>query len=346
MIKQFRDPQISKSLKRIIFFDIVFLIVFSGVILILDLYLASSKSKSNGKNPETEQAQCPSSIILIRESTAELTHPLFLTDVETESRNYFPLKGQLTKTIQDFIQKGKVNSASVYLRQLSDASWMSIGGDQTFFPGSLMKVPIMIYYLKQEELSPGFLNKEFLYVKPKESFPKQAYIGDSIKSGSRYKISELLHYMIEESDNNATYLLSKNLKPEPFRKIFTDLNIPPDEINDIKYEISPREYSKFFRVLYSATYINERLSQYGLDLLAHCRFTEGLARNLPEGTIVARKFGEHGANENLDFSEAGIVYKDNNPYLLIVMTNGTNHKDQTDLISEISDQVFKSVMNN
>lgn len=346
MMKQFRDPQISKLRKRIILFDLVFLIFLSTGIVILDIFLAGSKTKAAPADSAVNEAQCPSSIILIRESTAELTHPLFLTDVETESRNYRSLKGQLSKTIQDFIQKGAVNSASVYFRQLSDASWMSIGGDQTFFPGSLMKVPIMIYYLKQEELAPGFLNKELVYVKPKESFPKQAYKGDSITNGNRYKISELLHYMIEESDNNATYLLSQNLKPEPFRKIFTDLNIPPDEINDIKYIISPREYSKFFRVLYSSTYLNERLSQYGLDLLAHCRFMDGIARNLPEGTIVARKFGEHGANENLDFSEAGIVYKDNNPYLLIVMTHGTNHQVQTDLISAVSDQVFRNMSNN
>jgi beta-lactamase class A len=345
-MKELRDPLTSTPIKRIIFFDIVFLIVFSGVILFLDLYLASSKSKSEAKYPETAQAQCPSSIILIRESSAELIQPLLLTDVETESPNFATMKGQLSKTIQEFIRKGTINSASVYYRQLSDASWMSIKGDQTYFPGSLMKVAIMIYYLKQEELMPGFLNKQLIYKKPEQSFPKQAYKGDSIKSGSRYKISELLHYMIEESDNNATYLLSQNLKPEPFRKIFTDLNIPPDEINDINYEISPREYSKFFRVLYSSTYLDKRLSEYGLDLLAHCRFSEGLARTLPENIIVARKFGEHGANENLDFSEAGIVYKDNNPYLLIVMTEGTNHKDQTDLISKISDQVFKSMRNN
>jgi beta-lactamase class A len=250
------------------------------------------------------------------------------------------MKGEIRGVIKNFIEKGSIYSAAVYIRNLNDASWMSINGDQEYLPGSLMKVPIMIYYLKLEEEHPGYLNKEFHYVKPKESFPVQAYRGDSIESGRNYKISELLRYMIEESDNNATFLLSKNIQAEPFHKIFTDLDIPPDELNDIKYVISTRDYAKFFRVLFNSTYLDEKLSQYALDLLAHCKFTDGIARKLPQGTIIARKFGERGIDNTMDFSESGIIYKERNPYLLVVMTKGTNHKAQTDLISEISDRVF------
>jgi hypothetical protein len=45
-------------------------------------------------------------------------------------------------------------------------NWMGIGSDEQYLPGNLMKVPILIYYLKQEQEHPGTLRKEFLYESP------------------------------------------------------------------------------------------------------------------------------------------------------------------------------------
>jgi len=334
---------ISRMIRKLTVFHVVFLIIFCGFVVILSLYLSGSKPAALKKTQTSDTSQCPSYITLIRENDASLTHPLLLADVETESPNYLHLKVTLSKSIQKYVMKGSVQSASVYMRQLNDASWMSINGDQTYLPGSLMKLPIMIYFLKEEELHGGVLNKELFYEKPHESFPEQAYRGDSIKPGRKYKISELLRYMIEESDNNATHLLSKNIKADDFRRIFTDLDIPPDELNDVKYQIVAKNYAKFLRILYNATFLEEKLSQYALNLLANCKFTDGIVRKLPPGITVARKFGERGIDNLMDFSEGGIVYKDGNPYILVVMTRGTNQKDQVELISELSLEVFQSL---
>jgi beta-lactamase class A len=333
--------KLSKKLTSITFLKISFIISLCGFGVFFGLYLAGSKLYPEKNKPSEVSTPCASNLVIIRENEDNLIHPLLLVDVESESGNYLPLKGLLAKTISNYIQNGTVQTASVYLRQMRDGSWMSMAPNRNYYPGSLMKVPIMIYYLKQEELHPGYLNKEFLYEKPKQNFPSQIYRGDSISSGRKYKISELLRYMIEESDNNATFLLSKNLQPDLFRKIFTDLDIPPDEINDITYQTNVREYEKFFRVLYNATYLDDRLSQMALELLVGCKFNEGMARKIPQGISVARKFGEHGINNLMDFSEGGIVYKDGNPYILVVMTEGTDAHKQAALISEISDQVYQ-----
>ena len=299
------------------------------------------------KNTSAGQGDLPSTpkeskINLLREDGKTLIRPLLLVVVGEESSRYSNLKGKLTATIHDWEQKNSVRAVSVYIKDLNDASWMSIDGDQAYLPGSLIKVPIMIYFLKQEEEHPGTLKTTMLFEKPKHYFPSQEYKGDSILPGREYKISELLRYMIVESDNNATNLLSRRIKPDQFRKLFTDLEIPPDEINDVNYEISPREYSKFFRVLYNATYLDPALSEYGLNLLSECRFKDGIAKKLPPGTIVAGKFGERGINEVMDFSESAIVYKGNNPYSLTIMTKGTSVEQQTELISELSEEVYRS----
>jgi hypothetical protein len=42
----------------------------------------------------------------------------------------------------------------------------------------------------------------------------------------------------------------------------------------------------------------------------------------------------------MDFSESAIIYLKTGPYLITVMTNGTQIQDQTDLVSKLSDKVY------
>jgi len=319
----------------------------AGVIAItflVTLYLPKRSVSSAGSIANVHEKE--TSIKLLREDGKTLIRPLLLVMVGEESARYTTLKESLITTIHAWEQKSTVRNVSVFLKDLDDATWMGIDCDRTYMPGSLIKVPIMIYYLKEEERHPGTLNKSLVFEKPRQYFPAQEFKGDSISPGRNYKISELLRYMIVESDNNATNLLSRELEPDLFRKIFTDLEIPPDEINDVNYVISPRDYSRFFRVLYNATYLKPELSEYALRLLADCKFSEGIAKKIPAGTIVARKFGERGINDVIDFSESAIVFKGRTPYSLTIMTKGTSATQQTELISELSEMVFKSFKEN
>jgi beta-lactamase class A len=321
--------------------------VIAGIMAVTFLFSAYfPKRKAIPEDSVPAAPEKEASIKLLREDGKTLIRPLLLVMVGEESDKYASLKESLTAVIHHWQQKNIVRNVSVYLKDLSDATWMGIDYNQTYMPGSLIKVPIMIYFLKQEEKHPGTLNKSLVFEKPRHYFPAQEFKGDSIIPGRSYKISELLRYMIVESDNNATNLLSRELDPDQFKKIFSDLEIVPDEINDVNYVISPRDYSRFFRVLYNATYLNQELSEYGLRLLAGCKFSEGIAKNIPAGTIVARKFGERGINEVIDFSESAIVFKGKTPYSLTIMTKGTSAKQQTELISEISDIVYKSFQDN
>jgi beta-lactamase class A len=330
--------------RRTIIFYAVFLILLSGLTIAAHIYI----DKSHLHKTETvsvDNSGCPSSFTIVRENDKKLISRLYLADIETESSKYSTLKLELSRMILSYTEKGTVQTASVYCRNMNDGSWMSIDGDKLYMPGSLMKVPIMIYFLMMEQEHKGILNRELLYEKPKQNFPSQVYRGDSILSGRKYKIADLLRYMIVESDNNATHLLSKNLESDPFRKIFTDLEIPPDEINDVNYQINTKEYSKFLRVLYNATYLHRNASEEALELLAKSKFNGGISRPLPPGTIVAHKFGECGRDDDMTFSESAIIYLKNKPYLLTIMTKGSLLQDQTDLVSELSGEVFRFMSN-
>jgi hypothetical protein len=315
------------------------LLFISGLTIAAHIYIDRSHRQTT-ETVSKGDPECPSSFILIRENGNELINRLYFADSETQSSKYDALRVDLSRKILEYTGKGTVHAASVYCRDLTDGSWMGIDGDRPYLPGSLMKVPIMIYFLMMDQEHKLNLNNELLYEKPKQAFPSQVYKGDSILSGRKYKISELLKYMIVESDNNATHLLSKHLESDPFRKIFTDLQVHPDEINDVNYQINVKEYSRFFMVLYNATYLHRNPSENALELLSKCKFNNGITKLLPPGTIVARKFGECGRNDDMMFGEGGIIYLKNKPYLLTIFTQGSLIQDQTDLVSELSADVY------
>ena len=304
-------PAASNGLKRkfILKFSMITLLIILIISLALNIIFAVKNVSASKKQAIGSVTEPGSKLTILRENSGkQLIHPLLLAELNAESPRFSSLKWELTRTINEWANLGKITMVSVYLKDLNTSDWMCLGADAGFLPGSLMKVPIMIYYLKAEEEHPGVLKTEYLYVKPKNGFPSQEFKGDSITPGKKYTVAELLRYMIDESDNNATYLLSTHIDQDRYRKLFLDLDIPPYEVQNNTYTITARQYSKFFRVLYNATYLNEQLSSYGLHLLSGCNFKEGMVKEIPKGITVAHKFGERGINYDMDFSESAIVY--------------------------------------
>jgi len=327
-----------KFILKLSMFSLLALMILS---LALNIIFTAKTVSASKKHSQAVEAEPQSKINILRENTSTpLIHPLLLADLSSEATRFSPLKWELTKSIQEWEKQGVISSVSIYLKDLNTSDWMSVGGEAGYLPGSLMKVPIMIYYLREEQEHRGVLKQEYLYVKPKNGFPSQEYRGDSISPGRKYTVAELLRYMIDESDNNATYLLSIHIDQDKYRRLFLDLDIPPYELQNNAYNITARQYSKFFRVLYNATYLNEELSAYALKILSGCNFKEGLVKEIPKGIIVAHKFGERGINYDMDFSESAIVYYHSQPYLLTIMTRGRDVKQQTELVSELSREIF------
>ena len=52
-----------------------------------------------------------------------------------------------------------------------------------YHPASLIKLPILITYLKMEEKNPGILNKKLVFTLPKGGVPQQTYNTHQIEPG-------------------------------------------------------------------------------------------------------------------------------------------------------------------
>jgi beta-lactamase class A len=110
-------------------------------------------------------------------------------------------------------------------------------------------------------------------------------------------------------------------------------------------QVSPRAYASFFRRLYNATFLTRELSERALDILSKTDFADGLRAGVPADVVVAHKFGERGIYEDgrvvgVELHDCGIVYAPAGPYLICVMTGGSDEKTLEAIICEISARVW------
>lgn len=286
---------------------------------------------------------------LVKAAGFRYTSPLL--DVELPeglkvNREPIPFKYKIKDLVQRQIQSGKAQKISVYYRDLQDGPWFGINLKQEFDPASMMKVPVMIAWLKRAEKDPHVLKQTFVYDGSRDLVAQQSIKpARSISPGASYSVDELLRYMLNYSDNNATSLLFNNLKTEEINDVMDGMDVANNPRNDTN-SISVHGYSGFFRILYNASYLNREMSEKALQLLSLQEFPQGIYAGVPRGTIVASKFGEHDwlkRGEDKQLHEFGIVYHPNGHYILGVMTQGNDFERQAEIIRDISRLIYEEL---
>ncbi len=285
-----------------------------------------------------------------KNSAYQYINPLLACSIPN-SKEFFtnlPLESKIKNLIEEEKASGKIDSVSVYYRDLVYGRWVGIDENQKYDPASMLKVVIMMAFYKQAEQDPDILNKYISYTPDVDdeisAVPLQA--PSSLKVGGRYTIEKLIEAMIIDSDNGAKNALLLNVDERSLSETYTDLGIEnPDDIKG-SYIISAKSYSLFFRILYNATYLNKELSEKALGVLARAKYQEGIIAGVPSSVLVAQKFGEHIESNDraivYELHNCGIVYKPEKPYLLCVMTKGEDLSLLTKVIQNISRTIYSS----
>ena len=209
----------------------------------------------------------------------------------------------------------------------------------------------MVAYLKDADADQSVLDRQLVYtsaIQAAETIPYEA--PSTLVAGTSYSVDSLIRSMIVDSDNGAMGTLLANIPSTEIDQVFNDLNIPGPTGDGSSYEISAKDYSFFFRVLYNSTYLSRTNSEKALSLLSQATFKDGLVAGMPAGTTVAHKFGEHviGTSttiSSVELHDCGIVYVPNGPYLLCVMTKGPSLGGLQNTIASISKLVYADVSN-
>lgn len=315
----------------------------AGLILGFSIFLAINSATPASDNPVTESRN-PQNYHFI--------NPLLECDSNNSigtNKNLVPLKKELTTIINQEINKKNITFAALYFRDLNNGPWLGVNENELFSPASLIKVPLMIAYLKISETDPSVLEKTItnidVYDASEQNFPPEEHL----EPNQTYTISELLRRMITYSDNMAYNNLLKNIDSNLVYKVYNDLGVDISQANQNPSGniVSVKNYASFYRVLFNSSYLNKDNSEKALELLSHATFKKGLVASLPKDITISHKFGERQYLETGEkqLHDCGIIYDSKKPYLLCVMTRGNNFDNAAKTIRSISQVTFNYINN-
>jgi len=277
-------------------------------------------------------------------------NPLLACDIPQSASEgeYLTLKKHINTLILNEQSNGSAKNISVYVKDLTQGQWVGINENAQYYPASLMKAVLMIAYFRELRANPSALNEQLRYTtdiaKTIATLPLEAT--SSIAVNETFSVEVLLKKMVIDSDNVAMYILLNNIKPNILSGVYEELGIKSPDANPETYEISAKDYSLFFRVLYNSTYLGRKNSERALGILAETNFTDGLRLGVPQNIEIAHKYGVRAATApdgvpiDPELHDCGIVYAPGRPYFLCVMTRGATLTGLKQTIGDISALVY------
>lgn len=253
----------------------------------------------------------------------------------------------IRKKINELEMQNKAQSISVFFSDLSTLTRVEINPGIKYVPASLLKLPLMIAGLKIAETSPKVMTNKYLVTKDYAEKIAPSITGTkSLEIGKSYTYFEILSYAVVYSDNKAALFLRDLLMKynyEIYKEIFTnfDMDFPDDlEANNVEFKTTATDMGRFFRILYNCNYLSPQYSGLALKILVSSEYKKGLAKYLPPKTEIAHKFGAFGNGQYFEMHDCGIVYAQNHPYILCIMSRGKKFDNLSDAIGEISKAVY------
>lgn len=262
---------------------------------------------------------------------------------------YVPFELKTSKRIFEEINRDKNISLSVYVRNLDNGPWFGIGEDDTFAPIRTLKMPIFIAYLKWSEEENGLLGSKLPIPASVIDNTEKIFIPKSnIQPWQSYSIKTLLEEMMINSSIIATEVLLKNIPYTLLSKVDADLGVLLPWEEDIRDTISLKEYSSFYRILYTASYLSSTSSDFALSTLTKTDFPQWLRKGIPSNIEIANKYGEkiytdEQGEKIYQLHDCWVVYYTKYPYIICISAKSKNTDKLTQVIGETSRIVFEEI---
>jgi beta-lactamase class A len=275
------------------------------------------------------------------------TSPLLECEVGRDS--IASKKLDFSPELEDFSQDIKeiegLKNISIYYRDLNNGPVININANESFAPASLLKVPILIAYLKWSEDKPEVLDEQIKFdTEVNVGYTQEFAPVIPLELGKTYSAKQLLESMIKYSDNQSLVLLYQRLPASYQQDLYSLTGVDTNIMTDPKSTLTIRQYSIFFRILFNASFLSQTNSEYALKLLSESTFEQGVRKGVPLSIPISHKFGERKPVDSLQqFHDCGVVYYPDHPYLLCVMTRGEDVSKLIDSIYKTSEFVYNKI---
>lgn len=204
-------------------------------------------------------------------------NPLLECEIQNkiERQKYIPFEKVTIKRIQDEVLNVHPEiKAGIYVRNLNNGPWFGINENEAYSPASLMKIPVLMTYLRWTEIDPTIFSKKIYLDEVEQSTELYSPPSKNLINKKEYTIKELLEEMIIYSDNKSQEALVRNIPMDLYERINRELGITlPDDKTPENF-LSVKDVATFFRILYNASYLDRSTSEYALELLSKVEFNK------------------------------------------------------------------------
>lgn len=236
---------------------------------------------------------------------------------ETKGAQTTPLGNIVSSTL-----KGTEGKYGIFIKNLKTGEKFSLNDNQTFKPGSLYKLKLMV--LVFEQIKEGKLSEDEVLtadIKELNDFFKIPKEDAEFADGTiNFTIKSALEQMIVISHNYAAMALTKKTKA-----------------NNLAADTTPKEIASFFEDLYNGRIIDGDYSKRMLELLSRQKINDRIPKYLPEEIKIAHKTGD------IDFFEhdGGIVFTPKGDYIIVVFSESRIPDAAGRKIAELSKGVYE-----
>ncbi|MFM7309372.1 MAG: hypothetical protein ACKOZY_02085 [Flavobacteriales bacterium] len=120
-------------------------------------------AKNQATGEPTNTADFCNELSVMRNHRNTLTQPVLLVNSDCESKELEPLKNQIAQRVEQFKKEQKVTRVSVFYKEMTSVHWTGVNQNDGFYPGSLLKLPLLMNVLKLSESNPALLDQRFVF---------------------------------------------------------------------------------------------------------------------------------------------------------------------------------------
>ncbi|MEK7096288.1 MAG: serine hydrolase [Patescibacteria group bacterium] len=247
----------------------------------------------------------------------------------------------LRSSLNEYTSSAK-DKVGIYFEYLPSGTSIGINDKKEIRLSSLAKVPTVMATYKLIEQDK--LTEDKLLVIQEQHRDSQFGSLWRKEPGDKITVSEAARLAIIESDNTAHNLLLANLPGGEIDKVYSSLDIPLNKSDGGYPIISAKSYSSILRSLYLSSYLSREYSNKILEIMTGTIYKDKVPALLPSSVKVAHKVGVYQRQPPAisAYSDCGIIYVPNRPYLVCMMIEGTEN-DAVRYMSETSKIIYDYV---
>lgn len=277
-----------------------------------------------------------SSIIVVQGKYKLLSKRILVENFSDILINFLSLRSRLNEIAQPY-----GNDFALYFEYLPTGVSIGVNSSEQFYSASLFKLPVVMAYFRHKENNNITTDEK---IKLTSSMLDSRY-GNLWMAGAGYQIGldEAAKLALTQSDNTAVNALGPSISSQDFDDVYNaidiDLNLTSNGVI-----LTTKSYASILKSLFFSALLTKDDSEKILSYLTESPFNDKLVAGVPANITVAHKIGVYEVGSDKVYSDCGIVYAPNRPYMLCMFSK-SDEQTARERMKNISKVVYDYVTN-